>query len=420
MKTLLPLKRLIDPSRPITYGIVQAGPDVDGGIRYIRPVDMSGHGGVADPSELRTTSHEIAAQYRRSSVRSGDIVVSIGPSYGKTMVVPAELDGANLTQGTARVAPARNVDTGYLRWALRSRLAIAHWDASVGGATFRALNLAPLAETPIPLRGLAEQRAIADYLDAETARIDALIAKKQQLIHLLEERRVESIRSVVSGAGQPGERWRPGPVWSLSIPLSWSPKKIAWVKRTGSGTTPASGDERFYAEEGTPWVTTSELRERRINTTNKFITEEALLAHSALEVFPAGTVLIAMYGATVGRLGRLRVAATTNQACCALYGGRGLDQSFLYWWLWAYRKEIIDLSYGAGQPNISQETIRSLRIPAPDLEAQGEVANACERISRSSEVLHDRVSRQIDLLVEHRQALITAAMTGEFAAPGAA
>lgn len=118
--TWVPLKRLVDASRPITYGIVQAGADVYGGVPYIRPVDMSEHGGVVDPSELRTTSHEIAAQYRRSSVRCGDIVVSIGPSYGKTMVVPAELDGANLTQGTARVAPARDVDARYLRWSLRS------------------------------------------------------------------------------------------------------------------------------------------------------------------------------------------------------------------------------------------------------------------------------------------------------------
>ena len=89
------LKYLVDPSRPITYGIVQCGPFVPGGVPYIRPADMSDEGGIATPELLRT-SPEIAAAYKRSEVEAGDLIVSIGPSFGKVMIVPATLTGGRI------------------------------------------------------------------------------------------------------------------------------------------------------------------------------------------------------------------------------------------------------------------------------------------------------------------------------------
>ena len=183
-----PLKRLVDPSRSITYGIVQAGPDTPGGIPYIRPVDMTQFGGVAEPKSLLRTTPEIAEAYRRSTVTDGDIVVSIGPSYGKVMIVPAELTGANLTQGTARVAPASTVHARYLYWALQAATSQQFWDSCVGGATFRALNLEPLGSTPVPLMPLEEQRRITNFLDVEISKVDDLVSKKERLVSLMDER----------------------------------------------------------------------------------------------------------------------------------------------------------------------------------------------------------------------------------------
>ena len=101
----------------ITYGIVQAGPDVEGGIPYIRVSDMSG-------SELprtgyRRTSREIDRAYRRSKVSAGDLVVAIRAGVGKTLRVPSFLDGANLTQGTAKVAVRPDVECDFVYWCLQ-------------------------------------------------------------------------------------------------------------------------------------------------------------------------------------------------------------------------------------------------------------------------------------------------------------
>lgn len=193
------LKRLVDPARPITYGIVQAGPEFPDGVPYVRPADMLEENGVASIADLPHTSPEIAATYRRSTIIPGDLVCSIGPSFGKVMVTPEALSGANLTQGTARVAVGDRQNPRYVFWVLRSNVSVAQWESSVGGATFRALNLGPLAETIVPEPPLAEQSAIAAFLDRETAKIDALIAEQQRAIELLHERRTALISAAVTG-----------------------------------------------------------------------------------------------------------------------------------------------------------------------------------------------------------------------------
>lgn len=165
MKRTVQLKRLVDPMRPITYGIVQAGENVPDGVPYIRPVDMVAWARDLDPNALQRTSIEIASQYQRSTVRGGDLVVSIGPSFGKLLLVPDYLTGANLTQGTARVAPAAGVDPRYLQWALRTSAVRDYWAREAGGATFRALNLGPLTRTPVVMHDHDEQRRIAGRLD---------------------------------------------------------------------------------------------------------------------------------------------------------------------------------------------------------------------------------------------------------------
>jgi type I restriction enzyme S subunit len=223
---VLSLKRVVDPARPVTYGIVQCGPDVPDGIPCIRPVDMADEGGV-DPGALQRTAPEIAAAYSRSTIRPGDIVVSIGPSFGKAMVVPEALDGANLTQGTARVAPARGVFDRFLFWALRSAAARQAWDSHCSGATFRALTLEILASCEVVLPPPDEQRAIAAFLDRETARIDALVAKKERLIELLQEKRTALITRAVTRGLDPSVPMKDSGVeWLGQIPAHWEVNRL--------------------------------------------------------------------------------------------------------------------------------------------------------------------------------------------------
>jgi type I restriction enzyme S subunit len=104
------------------------------------------------------TAHGIAARYKRSAVREGDVVFAIRATIGKMRFVPAELDGANLTQGTARIAPGDHALAPYLCWALQSRAVVDAIQGVAKGSTFKEITLGRLRTIAVPLPPLSEQR----------------------------------------------------------------------------------------------------------------------------------------------------------------------------------------------------------------------------------------------------------------------
>ncbi|MEC5764138.1 restriction endonuclease subunit S [Enterobacter chengduensis] len=141
-----------------------------------------------------------------------------------------------------------------------------------------------------------------------------------------------------------------GVEWLGTIPSSWQMWKLSHVYEViGSGTTPTSDNDSLFQGD-IPWITTSELREKIIYYTNKKVKVSTLQKFPALKIHPVGSVVIAMYGATIGRLGILGVDATTNQACCVMTKSKIINNHYLYYWLQAYKADIICLSSGGGQP----------------------------------------------------------------------
>lgn len=168
-----PLAEVVRAGTLVTYGIVQAGPEFDGGVPYIRTGDIVG--GQIATAGLRHTDPAIAARFERSTVRAGNIVMSIRATVGTTAVVPPELDGANLTQGTARIAPGKRAVGPYLLECLRSP-AIQHWiQGQIKGATFREITLGRLRELKVPLPPIPLQEEFA-------ARIDSVGAHRAQIV----------------------------------------------------------------------------------------------------------------------------------------------------------------------------------------------------------------------------------------------
>jgi len=191
------LKHLTQPRRPIMYGIVLPGPNVPEGVPIVK-------GGDVAPGRLRIdllsrTTFEIEAGYERSRLEPGDIVYAIRGSIGMAELVPEELKGANLTQDAARIAPLNGVDRRWLLYSVRSAPVFAQLDARATGATIRGINIRDLKRAVVPVPPAPEQAAIAAFLDRETARIDALVAKIEQHIALLREHRQALITAAVTG-----------------------------------------------------------------------------------------------------------------------------------------------------------------------------------------------------------------------------
>ncbi len=202
-----------------------------------------------------------------------------------------------------------------------------------------------------------------------------------------------------------------GQQWIGCVPQSWQCRQVSYIFGTiSSGTTPPTDAEKYY-DGDICWVTTGELRESIITDTEKRVTHDAIRELSALKVYPPGTLLIALYGATIGRVGILGVNACTNQACCALAHPTSFEISFAYYCLIAVREHLLVIASGGGQPNINQDKIRALRLPVPPHDEQFAIASFLDHETAKIDALVAEQERLIALLKEKRQAVISHAVT---------
>lgn len=189
----------ITPSdAPIIYGILQPGPDLVDGVPYVRPTEVND--GRIDLSTIRRTSMEIADRYKRSTLRNGDIILSIVGTIGKVAEVPAELDGGNITQSSCRI---RSDDAlagrAFLKYFLKSPTAIKQYDEKRLGTAVPRLNIADIRRFVVPLPPLAEQRRIVAKLDALTACLACARAELERVDALVESQRQIALASAFQG-----------------------------------------------------------------------------------------------------------------------------------------------------------------------------------------------------------------------------
>jgi type I restriction enzyme S subunit len=178
-------------------------------------------------------------------------------------------------------------------------------------------------------------------------------------------------RRISKSASQQG-----GGEWTL--PDGWVWTTIGGVAETTSGGTPSRKRPEYYTDGTVPWVKSGELRDRIICEVEESITEDALNSSSA-KVFPKGTPVVALYGATVGRTGILGIDAATNQAVCAVFAlESAFTAKFILYWLQHQRANLIELSSGGAQPNISQRIVRAFPFPLAPLPEQHRIVAEIE------------------------------------------
>lgn len=195
--TVVPLMRLTHPSRPIMYGIVLPGPDVEAGIPIVKGGDVKEH--RLKLELLNRTTAEIEAPYARARLKPRDIVYSIRGTIGEAEVVPGELVDANITQDVARISPAPGVKTRWLLHVMKSKPLFVQLEQRSLGAAIRGINIFELKRARVPVPPSCERDEIAVFLDAETAKLDALTTEAKRNISLLQERRSALIAAAVTG-----------------------------------------------------------------------------------------------------------------------------------------------------------------------------------------------------------------------------
>ncbi len=192
-----PLMYLTPSTRQIMYGIVLPGPHFDGGVPIVKGGDVAP--GKLRLAALNRTDPEIEMRYERSRLRGGDLVYAIRGSIGAVELVPEELEGANLTQDAARVAPRDGVNQRWLLHALRASPIFGQLEAGAVGATIRGINIRDLKRARLPVPPAEEQRALGAYCDAENGLVDQTTEAVERAIATLEEHRSALIAAAVTG-----------------------------------------------------------------------------------------------------------------------------------------------------------------------------------------------------------------------------
>ncbi len=333
----------------------------------------------------------------RKLLRANDVLVStVRPNLNAVALVPSELDGQVGSTGfcVLRAMPSRALPE-YLFYFARSQRFVDALAGLVAGALYPAVTDSQVLDQGLPLPSLDEQRRIVDLL----SRAEGIVRLRRQA----QQKAAELIPAIfVDMFGEPARN-----------PKAWPERPVAELCTVGTGATPRR-EVRSYYEGGTvPWVKTGEVSVGAIHQAEECITELAV-SETNCKVFPAGTILIAMYGQgqTRGRAGMLKIPAATNQACAAILPSEKVNQSFLFEMLRMQYERLRAMGRGGNQANLNLGMIKTLRVPVPPLDVQRAFARHAEA-AQSIQV-------QQALALQKAAATFNALLTRTFAADGVA
>ena len=195
------------------------------------------------------------------------------------------------------------------------------------------------------------------------------------------------------------------------LPQGWAWARLGEIASTSSGGTPSRSNPSYFTGN-IPWIKSGELGDGYVTEHSESISEAAL-ADSSAKLFPKGTLLIALYGATVGKVGILTMDAATNQAVCGIFLPPWVELKFAFNYLFSLRREFIEQGKGGAQPNISQDIVRNTPFPLPPLPEQRRIVAKLEELFSKLDAGVAAVRRTQALLKRYRQSVLHAAVTGE-------
>ena len=265
----------------------------------------------------------------------------------------------------------------------------------------------------LPLPTKEEQYAIANQLDQICSKIDAVLEKTRASIEEYKKLKQAVITQAVT-KGIRGDRpmKNSGIEWIGDIPAEWNKDKVIRVFSViGSGTTPKSSDENLF-DGNTPWIQSGDINGENLFVTKNCVSNSAIESYSALRVYQAPYIVVAMYGASVGNLSLSMIDACVNQACCVLKKPT-INLKFSFYIFKAVKDYLARKAVGGGQPNISQETIKQLWLPIPSADEQIEISNYLDEKCRSVDALIAKKQQYLTEIENYKKSLIYEYVTGK-------
>lgn len=306
------------------------------------------------------------------------------------------------------------------------------------GSAIPQVTVKQMESCILPLPPLPEQKRIVALIESLFSRLDEARAKAQEVIdgfepwksailhkaftgQLVEQRPEEGTgeelyREIQAERQRLAKKEKPLPEIKedeipFEIPEGWIWTKLANVAKWGSGGTPSRRIPSYYT--GTiPWIKSGELNNNVIYETEEHITEEAIVNSNA-KLFPVNTVIIAMYGATIGKVGIMGIPSTTNQACACAACRNSLNHMYLYFYAISQRENFINRGKGGAQPNISQEILKDYPIPIPPLAEQKRIVSKLDNLFSQMEEAIKKAKSVIEQIDVIKKSILAKAFRGE-------
>ncbi|HUP60402.1 MAG TPA: restriction endonuclease subunit S [Thermoanaerobaculia bacterium] len=386
-------------------------------LRYIDIGDLDSYAGVTSMSTCRFGD---APSRARRRVRHGDVIISTVRTYLQAIAaVEDPPDNLIVSTGFAVIrGRTKDLDRGFCKYALREPRFLSEVEIRSYGVSYPAIPASEIAGILVSAPPVCEQRAIAAYLDRETAGIDAMIAAKQRLLDLLaEKRRAVVTRAVTRGADKSLRLRASGIAWAGEIPVHWERWKVSHFARVGNGSTPKRDNRAYWVHGTIPWLNSSVVNQDETSSAEQFVTETAFLECS-LPLVKSGSILVALtgQGKTRGRATLLHFEATINQHIAYVTPKPELVHSpYLRWAFFAAYGFLRSLSDDAGGTKgaLTCEEISALHFPLPPLHEQRTIVNHIASETAKLDALGAATQDTIALLKERRASLIAAAVAGE-------
>lgn len=350
-------------------------------------------------------------------VERGDFVISLRSFEGG--IEYSDYKGC-VSPAYTVLAALKELDKQYFRHLFKSGPFVAALQSTTDSLRDgKAISYSQFGSLQLPLPPLEEQTQIARFLDYETAKIDALIEKQQQLIALLNEKRQAVIsHAVTKGLNQDVPMRNSGVEWLGEVPAHWEVKKVKYTCLLESGHTPRRTEDSYWVEEECtiPWVS---LNDTKTLDTQDYIADTKIqishagMKNSSAHFIPAGAVVFNRDGARVGLAAITVKPMCVSQHIIAWVCGPQILNEYLLHVIYAMRPEIYRITWGSTIPTIGMGDIKQMVCPVPPMSEQRAIAKKLFRLRKSLSHAESCARRSIRVLEERRAALISAAVTGK-------
>ena len=376
----------------------------DGDIKWITPADMSDTGTISQGERFIT---KYGYNSRGTTLLPvGSIVISSRAPIGKINITTAELC---TNQGCKSLI--RNADNRYFYYLF---LAGQNELSLLGrGTTFLELSTYNLNEFGIVIPAEDEQKAIADFLDKECAQIDSIAADFEKQIELLQQYKKSLItETVTKGLDKSVPMKDSGVEWIGEIPEHWRLKRLKYIAKLKTGTTPPGNEGINYDENGINWFTPSDfLPNMQLDTSEKYIDRETI-RYENIQTYPRGSVLLVAIGATVGKIGISKNNAYSNQQITAVIP-QHIYGYYLLYYLASKSPYIKDNALYTTLPIINNSYLQNITIVVPPTTEQEKIV---EFLNRKCSIIDELIEDKNKLLLrlqQHKKALIYEYVTGK-------